>query len=284
MAEVTVFQSHTSRSRVVCDAMMRGIRRCGLDRVSLLLEHEYSGAPVSDVAVFYGASGRLREVMDDYINAGKKALYIDLGYWGRHHGGRRQGYHKIVLNGRHPTPYYRRIKHSTDRWSKFGIKVQPWKSRPGGAVLIAGISAKGARFEGFEPMEWERAAIGSIRCVTDRPIIYRPKPTCKEAMPIAGVGYSPPGEMLDVALSKTAVVVSHHSNTNIEAILSGVCSCTSEGVAVDQSQADLSRIEDFVKREDREQWVADIAYTQWNVAEMCAGKPWVWLKNEGLIP
>lgn len=283
MADVIVFQSHTSRSRVVCDAMMRGIRHCGLDRVSLLMEHEYSGAPMSDIAVFYGASGRLREVMDDYTHANKMALYIDLGYWGRHLGGRRQGYHKVVLNGRHPTPYYRRIKHAMDRWHKFGLKIQPWKARPGGAVLVAGMSAKGSRFEGFEPMGWERAAINLIRHVTDRPIIYRPKPTCKEAMPILGVGYSPPGETLDTVLAKTAVVVSHHSNTNIEAILAGVCSFTEAGVAVDQSQTDLNKIEDFVKLKDREQWVADIAYTQWNVAEMCEGKPWTWLKNEGFI-
>lgn len=284
MAHVLVFQSNHSRARVLCNAMVHGIKRCNLDKVDHVLDADYRGDPVADIALFYGASGKLKQIMHDYIAAGKKALYMDLGYWGRHAGGRRQGFHKIVVNSRHPTSYYRTYKHSPDRWRKFQIPVKPWQNRSDGVILIAGISAKGARFEGFEPLEWERNAIKRIRASTDRPIIYRPKPTCPNACPIVGVGYSPPSERLDAVMAKTAIVVSHHSNTNIEAILSGICSLTDEGVAVDQSQTDFSKIEKLVQRDDRAQWAADIAYCQWNVAEMALGSPWAHLKNEGLIP
>lgn len=283
MADVVVFQSSHSRAGVVCDAMLRGIKKCRLDKVRLWNECEYGGEPISDIAVFYGASGKLRDVMRDYIAAGRKAIYIDLGYWGRHAGGRRQGFHKIIVNGRHPTAYYQNIKHTPDRWKRFNFPISQWVTRPGGAVLVAGTSAKGANFEGFEYMEWEKKTIDRLKKITSRRIIYRPKPTCPLACPIAGVSYSPPGESLHNALSKAAVVVSHHSNTNIEAILAGICSWTQEGVAIDQSQNDLDKVEELIQRRDRLQWVSDIAYTQWNVQEMTEGKPWSWLKNEGLI-
>jgi hypothetical protein len=285
MAHVIVYQSYHARSRVISAAMMAGIRRLGLDKVQHLLDSDYRGTPDADVAVFYGVAGKLKQVMEDYIAAGKKALYIDLGYWGRHMGGRRQGFHKIVLNGRHPTPYYRNLLHAKDRWKKFGLGIAAWKKpTPDKAILVAGISAKGARFEGFEPLTWEANAISQIRKVTDRRIIYRPKPTCPFATPIRGVDYSPPGEPLDLVLAKTACVVSHHSNTNIESLLRGIPSYTQEGVAIDQSQTDFSKIEEFVMRDDREQWCADIAYTQWSVAEMAQGLPWLRMKDENLIP
>lgn len=284
MAHVIVYQSYHARARTLCNAMVMGIRRCGLDKVDHVLDSDYRGQVAADVALFYGAAGKLKTVMSDYIAAGKKALYMDLGYWGRHAGGRRQGFHKIVVNGRHPTPYYQDLVHAKDRFKKFALHIAPWKARPDGHILIAGISAKGARFEGFEPLQWERNAIAQIRAATDRKIVYRPKPTCPYACPIEGVAYSPPGEPLDLVMAKTAVVVSHHSNTNIEAILRGVASCTHEGVAVDQSQTEFAKIEHLVQRDDREQWAANIAYTQWNVAEMTEGAPWRYLKNEGLIP
>lgn len=284
MAHVIIYQSHNPRARVVCAAMMQGIRKCGWDKVDHIIDSQYNGDPGADVAVFYGAAGKLRTIMNDYINAGKLAFYIDLGYWGRHTGGRRQGYHKIVLNGRHPTPYYKKMVHSKDRFKLFGLNISPWKKRPDGAIMIAGISAKGARFEGFESLQWERNAIERIRRVTDRRIIYRPKPTDGSAQPIPGVDYSPPGEPLDLVMAKTAIVVSHHSNTNIEAILQGICSLTNEGVAIDQSQTDFNKIEHLVQRDDRAQWAADIAYTQWSVKEMWDGLPWRHFKTEDMIP
>lgn len=286
MAHVIIYQSFHNRARILCQAMMAGIKKCGLDKVDQLLDSDYHGKPSADIALFYGAAGKLKQVMQDYIKAGKKALYMDLGYFGRHHGGRRHGFHKIVVNGRHPTPYYRKLVHHKARFDFFNIKVRPWQKSKDGAVLIAGISHKGSRFEGYEPLSWERNAIKRIRAVTDRPIIYRPKPTCPHAAPldIPGIGYSRPGESLDIVLAKSACVVSHHSNTNIDAILRGIPSLTHEGVAVDQSQTDFSKIEDFVMRDDREQWARDIAWTQWNVAEMYEGAPWRYLKDEGLIP
>lgn len=284
MAHVIVYQSTHGRAQVLCNAMVQGIKKLGLDKVDHVGDTDYRGKPDADVALFYGAAGKLKDVMQDYIAAGKKALYMDLGYWGRHEGGRRQGFHKIIVNGRHATPYYQATKHSPDRFKKFHIGIAPWKSRPDGAILIAGISAKGARYEGFEPLQWERNAIAQIKRVTARNIIYRPKPTCPMACPLPGVGYSPPGEPLELVMAKTAIVVSHHSNTNIDAILQGICSCTHEGVATDFSQTEFSKIEDLVQGDGREQWAADIAYTQWQVPEMVLGLPWAHLKHEGLIP
>src|SRR5919108_6425052 len=101
-AQVVIYQIQGhGRSLNVCEAIEQGIIALG-DYVSKRWEHNYRGVGEEDVAVFYGLAGLLPKVFRDYPAAGKKAVYIDLGYWGRHHNGNRMGYHKFAINGRHP--------------------------------------------------------------------------------------------------------------------------------------------------------------------------------------
>lgn len=261
--------------------MVRGIEKIG-DTPVLYDEDRYPG-PEYNVAVFYGLRGRLRDAFRDFQCNGRKAVYIDLGYWGRDHGGKLYGYHKFAVNGRHPTAYFQRRKHPSDRLDFLGIRVKPWR-RDGNHILLAGMGAKAAAFEGFLPEQWETDAFNELRKYTDRAIIYRPKPSWASPEGIMGTVLSHRKQPLGDALKDCHAVVTHHSNVAVDGIIDGVPSFCSEGVASPLSLSDLSKIETPIYPEGREQWAADIAYCQWNLAEMAEGKPWKHLKDEGLVP
>lgn len=266
------------RSTVCCQAMYAGIKASG-DRPVLLMETAYK-EPAHSVAVFYGYTATLRRIMADYVEAGLTAVYIDLGYWQREG---LHGHHKIVVNARHPTAYFRKQRHAGDRARAVGVKVEPWR-QGGRHILLAGMGAKAAEAEGKIVEAWEYDAIEWIRKFTSRPIVYRPKPSWLQARHIPGTIFSPKDENLGRILANACAVVTHHSNVAVEGLVAGVPAFCWKGVAEPMASQDVTKIESPFLPEGREQWAADIAYTQWNIAEMQAGLPWRHMKSEGLIP
>src|SRR3990167_4756416 len=279
--KVGVYFCKHRRSQALCSAMMRGIKVVG--DVPVSCQEEDYRYPECHAAVFYGLSGNLRTLFRDYQKSGKPAVYIDLGYWGRRDGGGRySGYHKFAVNGRHTTEYFQKWKHSSDRLERLGLRVGPWRQGKK-YILLAGMSAKSADVEGYKAEEWERDAIKRIMSVTDRPIIYRPKPSWRDAQPIEGTRFSPREEPLETVLDDCHAVVTHHSNVAVDGIVLGIPAFCEMGVARPFSNSDLSKIERPIYPDGRIQWMCDIAYTQWNVDEMAKGKPWKRLRDEGVI-
>ncbi len=145
------------------------------------------------------------------------------------------------------------------------------------------MGAKGAAAEGFYPQQWERDTIGKLRLFTDREIIYRPKPSDPLASPIPGTHFSKKTTTLEEDLASAWCVVTHHSNVAVDALLAGIPVFCVGGVAREMGTPDLSQIETPHYPNDREQWAADLAYTQWSVPEMAAGHCWAHLKSDGLV-
>lgn len=271
--------------------MARGIRACG-DVPESLWEHEYPNCftdrilqgKMPDIAVFYGLEGQLPLIFSDYVASGRWAVYVDLGYWGRREGGRWSGYHKVVVNARHPSAYFRAPQHDRKRISRFrGLLAQPW-TESGNHILLAGMGDKGALAEGFAPEEWERGAIERIRKVTDRPILYRPKPSWKTARPIPGTLWSDPQQrVIEQELQNCWAVVTHHSNVAVDALVAGIPTFCWDGVAAGLSSQSFDEIERPLFPDGRDAWMADLAYTQWSVEEIAAGACWSHLRSEGLI-
>lgn len=277
---VIVYQVRAhNRSRVICEAMLEGLRRIG-QPVRHKWEDEYIGVE-SDVALFYGLEGRLSKVFADY-SAAAKAVYVDLGYWGRRAGGRWTGYHKLVVNDRHPSAYFQRRPHGPARAAELGVKVQPWRD-DSGHILLAGMGDKGAHAEGYEPERWERSTIAELRQYTRRQIVYRPKPSWKGARPIQGIGYSSPKDPVEKHLENCYAVVTHHSNVAVDGLVAGVPAFVWRGVGVSMGSQDLSQIDNPHRPDGREQWVNDIAHCQYSIDEMRRGLAWRYLRDEGLI-
>lgn len=282
MAVVEIIRSHQPRARIIGDAMAEGAKKRGY-AVQNTSEPQWSGAR-GDFCIFYGFYGKMMDAFRQYRQEGKSCVCVDLGYWGRTEGGKLYGYHKVAVNSRHPTAYFQNRPKASDRFSRHGVPILPWRTR-GSHIVVAGMGAKAAAFEGFKPNQWEEAAVRVLRQHTDRPILYRPKPSWRAAVPIEGTIFDHSGnEQLEGALKDCHAVVSHHSNVCVDAILAGLPAFCWHGVASPLSLKDLSLIETPLYPEDREQWAWDIAYTQWRPTEMATGECLAYLKEEGLIP
>lgn len=268
------------RSRIICEAMSEGINRFG-DNSSIIKEEFYCGAN-KDAAVFYGLYGKLRNAFIDYKRSAKKAVYIDLGYWSRTEGGKLYGYHKISINNRHPTAYFQKRAYPGDRFKRLGLDIKPW-NKTGTHILVAGMGAKAADVEGFKPSEWESAAVRELRRFTDRPIIYRPKPSWKHALPIEGSILSPPSQRLDEVLQNCFAVVAHHSNVCVDALLEGIPVFCFHGVASLMGLKEIAKIEAPIYPDGRYEWACNVAYTQWRPDEMKRGEAWRYLRSEGIV-
>lgn len=258
--------------------MYSGISKMG-DHVELKNSRDYTN-PEADVAVFYGLS---KPILSGYSRPPHRAVFLDLGYWAREG---QEGSHKITVNSRHPTNYFQRKAHEPSRFSRLGIGIRPWRNS-GRSIMVVGMSAKAANAQGFAPEEWERQTVAALRCITDRPIIYRPKPNWAGAQPIPGAEFQrghPQGNDVPQQLRDVFCVVTHHSNVAVDALLMGVPVFSVEGIASVLSTKSLEKIDAPLRPEGREQWAYDAAYTQWTVSEMRTGAPWRHLKEEGLIP
>lgn len=280
MPRVIVFVAPANnRSRIVGDAIFAGIRAAG-DEVERLSSRSYRGRPASEIAVFYGLAEGLRRIFEDYRRE-RKALYIDLGYWGRRKRTRWDGYHKISLNSRHPTAYFQARPHPVDRFAEFAVPVLPWRER-GHHIVVAGMSAKAAAAEGLRPEQWERATIASLRKITRRPIVYRPKPNWRDARPIPGVAFEKDIDIAD-SIRGAHALVTHHSNCAIDALLGGIPVFCPFGAASVLAEPELANIERPRMPAGREQWAADLAYCQYSLEEMTSGYAWRMLRAEGLV-
>lgn len=259
--------------------MAAGARALGEQVIDRVMQEYHE--PDTDVAVFYGFN---RAILDGYKAAGKKAIYVDLGYWQREG---QTGHHKLGINSRHPTAYFQKRKHPDDRWRRLNVGIQPWKPEGRGAVIVAGMSGKGANAEGFAPEQWERETVQLLKRHTSRPIIYRPKPNWVGARPIEGAefqrGDSQGRDVPTILRHGVHAVVTHHSNVAVEALLAGVPIFCVEGIMTPLALTNFARIENTIHPEGREQWAYDAAYTQWTIAEMTAGTAWRHLKDEGLV-
>ena len=281
MASVNVYYAAGNfRSKLIAQAMTRGIRMVCNDKAKLLPSTYYRGVD-SDIAVFYGLAEGLHRVFQEYSKYAK-AVYVDLGYWHRRINTKYDGYHKVVVNGRHPTPYFQQVSHPKDRFQEMHIDIKPWR-KGGSHVLIAGMSGKAAAAEGLIPEYWERNAVAQIKKLTERTVVYRPKPNYSNCHHIQGAVMQRNVELQN-ALINCHAVATHHSNVAVDAILAGVPAFCVEGVASPMSCDDLSKIEEPWMPDNRIQWASDIAYCQWSMVEIQNGLPWKHLKKEGLIP
>lgn len=286
MSSIDIWVGEGKRARLLCGILAQYFTRARIPFA--MLEAEKYHQPVNSVAVFYGLAGKLRQVYRDYTAIGRTTVLIDLGYWGRHDGGRLAGYHRVAVNALHSTRYFQKVKHAPDRVARFALNVQPWrKPAQYEPILICGQSEKAAWVYDLAPDEWEIRAAEELAKVTDRSIWYRPKPTRAGRSAIPGalsIGVADPLEK--VLASGVWAVVTHHSNAGIDALVAGVPVLTVDGIAEACGTRGWGQIEHPYCPTDaeRRQFLSDAAYVQWNVEEIGNGSMWRHLQSEGLVP
>ena len=268
------------RSKIICRAMGKGIATIGDEPIRFTTGNLHA-VEECDAAVFYGFVQPLPQVMQRFKETGRAAVHIDLGYWGRLENGRYSGFHKVVVNARHPDAYFQEKIHPDDRVKHFDIRRMPWKKH-GKNIILAGMSGKHSKSEGWKPQKWETEIVSLLKQYTDRPILYRPKPGDKFASPIPGTEFIQ-GGAIESYFDDCWALVTHHSNAAIDAAIAGVPSFSVQGVATKIGLTNFSLIES-PRYPELYQWLADIAYCQFNIQEMLSGECWSHLRSEGLIP
>lgn len=271
MRIVCLRSEERSRAQHIADAMVEGFRRHG---IAVNVEAKAT-AVNGDLVVGYG--WRSEPVFTAYQRAGARYLYLDLGFWERKpKSAVREGYHKVALDSWCPRGTMCRGCPS-DRFDRFGIPLVSGGN--GSNVIVAGMSAKAAGSHGLAPHQWEQLAIGRLQ-PTGVPIVYRPKPSWHAARPLPGAAYSVDEDIKD-ALGKARLLVTHHSNAAVDAIVAGVPVYCETSVGALMSTPNLTDVVNPRRHSEaeRRQFLADVAYCQWNVAEMRSGACWDHVKG-----
>lgn len=267
------YASDKPREQDLARAFLAGARHHGVlaEQRALCASPDIKGAHA--VAMVGVKSKRLFEMT---IAAGAVPIMLDKGYIRtRRSDARVWEYWRVSVGAHHPTQTtLMRHKMPTDRLEQLGVEVRPWRTR-GFSVVIAGSSAKYHSFYGLaEPDRYYGDLVDRLTRLTDRQLIYRPKPSFKEAKRIKPAQFSTGDETILQALEGAWALVTHGSNACFEAALLGIPSIVlGDGIAAPISSRSLDEIENPLMGK-REQWLANLAYHQWTESEMLSGEAW----------
>lgn len=279
------YRVKSRRSQVIYEAWRAGLAKHGI-ALPAKREEERRGIE-ADLVIHYGLWGTLRTLAAECAASGAKAVFCDLGYWGRIEGGKLAGYHRVAVNAQHATAYFQKIKHGPERFRRFGIQTQPFR-REGSHVLLCGMSAKAAWVYGLGPEEWERGAAAKLTA-GGREVWYRPKPSWKHSSPIAGTVWrgnrDQTREPIEHDLVGAWALATHHGNTALDALAMGIPVFCENGLASALAERDLAKIVTprIPNDEERDQLLYDAAWTQYSIAEITEGRAWQYLKEECLL-
>lgn len=196
-------------------------------------------------------------------------------------------YWRVAVDGHHPTRTLMATPRASDRMraqmQRAELSLEPWR-KAGEHIVIAGSSAKYHAFYGLpEPTEYAEELVRQLQRITGRPIVYRPKPSWRGAVPIGGARYSPRDEGIEDVLSGAHVLVTHGSNACFEAVISGVpCIVLGDAVAKPISSQNLREIEMpyLATDEERDQWLANLGWCQWTLREFADGDAWAAIRPQ----
>ena len=277
--KVRFLHSDKARERLLADAFLAGVKAHGDETDKRALGGELTFD--CDVAVMCGVKSR--DIFRAHARAGVQVVYLDKGYarHSRTDSIRGWEYWRVAVNAHQPTGKYR-ANLPGDRLAEIGWEFKPWRET-GTKVILAGSSQKYHDFYDLKsPTDWNMKLSKYINGYTPREIVYRPKPSWKDAEPLHGAGYST-GESISEALNGAHCLVTHGSNACFEAVLAGVpCIILGEGVAKPISSLSIKEIESprLAKDSEREAWLRWLAYCQWTQSEMYDGLAWPHIRRQ----
>lgn len=267
---IRFFASDKPREQALGEAFVAGARAHGraAEIKPLCAEPDLSGA---EVACMVGVKSK--RLFERCRAAGVQTIMFDKGYIRTRLESGVWGYWRVSVGAHHPTSTtLMSHKMPRDRLDQMGFDLKPWRTR-GFSVVIAGSSAKYHSFYDLPPPdEYYPALVKRLRQLTNRTIVYRPKPSYREAKPITKSDWSGPEENILQALEGAWVLVTHGSNACFEAARLGIPSIIlGDGIAKPISSTSLDELEK-PQMGKREQWLANLAYHQWTEAEMRSGQ------------
>lgn len=285
--KIAFWHSDKPRERILADAFAQGVQSSGdtCNRIALGSPLDLQPmTPYCDVAVMVGVKSR--ELYRAHVRAGIHVLYLDKGYTRHAAPGdvKLWEYWRVSLDAHHPTEWLADQQSGDVRLCKLDLPpLQPWHKK-GTDIVLAGSSQKYHDFYGLkDPTRWAQKVVASIRECSDRPIVYRPKPSWSEATPIEGTRFSQGARTIDEDLQAAHVLVTHGSNAVFEAMLLGIPAIVL-GDAVSRYLSDIDictrsietpRLASYA---ERHQWLCNLAYWQYTMPEIASGLLWDFIR------
>lgn len=203
------------------------------------------------------------KIMQRCWQDGRDFYYVDTGYFGNNRPGKKV-WHRIVRNDLQHDAI---VERPSDRWQRFGIKLQP--RRHGRRIIVALPDEKPCRFYGIDRDQWINQTVAAIKAHTDRPIVLRERAPNR----LDRVVTDPLRKMLE---DDVHALVTFNSVAAIESILAGVPAfvLAPTHAASPVANRDLAQIESphWADSDKLHAWCCHLAYGQFHVSELKSGQ------------
>lgn len=265
---IRVYLSGNPVHDLVLEAFAEG---CGAEMV-----HGWKYEP-SQVAVIFGVykskipqSYPRGQIFRQQREKNLDVVVLETGYINRGDG--EHHHYAAGFNGLNGRADFRNRNMPPDRAEKLGVELKPYRS--GGPVVVCGQVPWDASVEGTDHPAWCQATVEKLRDYTDRKIKFRPHPLARNAMkPLWGCETSTVPFPED--LKDAHAVVTFNSNSGVEALVDGVPVFVADRGSMCWEIANKSLMSiDVPTRPDRSQWLNDLCYAQWTLAELMSGEAW----------
>lgn len=255
---VTVIQ-RAAHNRPCAEAVASGLRRHG--HVVTVQDHLRN---LEKVVVIWGW-GRGKHLRA----AGHEVLVMERGYLGDRFNWYSLGWNG--LNGFAEFPPYPHYGGGARFGREHGALLRPWR-HDGDYVLLLGQVPGDAALRGEDLLPWYSKAALRAHNAYELPVKFRGHPEAIKRGYKFQPGYTEPSEgTLDEALARAFVAITYNSNSAVDAVLAGVPT-----VAVDQGSMAWPVAAHHIgelRRPDRTDWAARLAWKQWRLEEIARGVP-----------
>jgi hypothetical protein len=186
--KVVFYASDKPREHMLAKALALGAAALG-DEVEIRRTAEYGETdkgdylsfpgptPDTEVAATFGVKGKSRLILTEHRAMGRATLLLDKGYTRSKGEGGHTEYSRVSVNAFSPAGYMMLTPRRNDRFLRLGIRHEIYGKKCGGHVLVCASSEKYHEFHKLPPPDvWASRLIGKLGKLTDRQIVYRPKP------------------------------------------------------------------------------------------------------------
>jgi len=257
----------------VVDAFLKSCRAQGIEPIENGMNCDY--------AVIWSVlwDGRLavnQRVYEHYKHYGKPVIVIDVGALNR------GVTWKIAVNNINALGYYGHAENlDNDRPAKLGLQPAS-QTENNGKICIATQHRRSEQVRGIDIEQWAIDTFYKLRNYTDRPVVIRPHPRCTvnmDRLPDSVTVEHP------VKLTKTYdsfdmhfdwyAVINYNSGPGIQGAIAGCPIVVNESSLAHPVSMELRDLE-MPYRVNREQWLIEVAHTEYTVDEIRAG---LWYKR-----
>ncbi len=269
------------------------------DTVEIRITPDDGSIEVIDCDLVCKAGVKSRHWFTAYAEAGIPWLYFDKGYIRERADDQWLNYWRMSVNSHHPIAFLASAKKDRARADTMGtaFKFSPWRmgGNRGESIVVDGGSEKNFKFNGIIPDDAPSSEVDhhcerlifKIKSMTDRPVIYRPKPSSPGREAIEGTEFARNRDGVhkkdySYDLNRAWTVVTYNGAICYDANRMGIPSIVlGSGPARPICSTSLDDIEHphLASDAERQQWLNNLAWCQFGMKELRDGTAWEIVKE-----